>query len=110
MRGKRIFTFPSRKFLRITPAHAGKTLVFDGETVVGGDHPRACGENFSAYRSLFALAGSPPRMRGKLFTCNVPFMSVRITPAHAGKTITFVSSIEIVRDHPRACGENCRAS
>ena len=30
---------------RITPAHAGKTIVADVVGTVQEDHPRACGEN-----------------------------------------------------------------
>ena len=49
----------------ITPAYAGKSIVFLSIQVRSKDHPRVCGEKlydlqFSAYQ-----AGSPPRMRGK---------------------------------------------
>ena len=36
-----------------------------------------------------------------------PYMTrFRITPAHAGKTDPGILSVRVLRDHPRACGEN----
>ena len=71
--------------MRITPAHAGKSI--DDIITLGkmGDHPRACGEKRAFVLMLCETLGSPPRMRGK----EGEFMSQepekRITPAHAGK-------------------------
>ena len=36
---------------RITPAHAGKTLINSSVCLLSPDHPRACGENFSSARA-----------------------------------------------------------
>ena len=68
MRGKhRIFCVHLVK-PGITPAHAGKTPVFHIHVIGHRDHPRACGENVFPLRISPAVAGSPPRMRGKLRT------------------------------------------
>ena len=33
-------------------------------------------------------------------------ITMRITPADAGKTTTATATLTIVQDHPRGCGEN----
>ena len=86
MRGKRASHRPRRWRRRITPAHAGKTLVHSGGCLPSADHPRACGENVLSSRKPEAKAGSPPRMRGKRAHYVKTLGSGRITPAHAGKT------------------------
>ena len=92
---------------RITPAHAGKTDAGDSKGTGNADHPRACGENVLMMANRRQVYGSPPRMRGKrIFVKRLP-MSRRITPAHAGKTISLFCMWLVITDHPRACGENC---
>ena len=73
---------------RITPAHAGKTQTRRLTSRGRADHPRACGENliYTAYRAL--SSGSPPRMRGKPDRGGARGGLPRITPAHAGKTLS----------------------
>ena len=70
----------------ITPAYAGKSLptrrYFDGF----GDHPRVCGEKFCSFTAVCRLAGSPPRMRGKVCKSHTETAIRRITPAYAGKS------------------------
>ena len=51
-------------------------------------------------------AGSPPRMRGKLFNKIREAMPPGITPADAGKTILQPCFVFFAQDHPRGCGEN----
>ena len=70
----------------ITPAHAGKTLLWSPLWRPHGDHPRACGENPMIIAATCAVSGSPPRMRGKLDLANYLQPDDGITPAHAGKT------------------------
>ena len=106
MRGKHISAPCPACGTRITPAHAGKTRSFRYHPAGTPDHPRACGENVHRVDSLCRRVGSPPRMRGKRISKDAQRRERRITPAHAGKTL----SIDIVSitctDHPRACGEN----
>ena len=94
----------------ITPAHAGKTLIFYSSSTPAWDHPRACGENGERPFRSVPVGGSPPRMRGKLPKACIREPTGGITPAHAGKTYTRRFQCRHVRDHPRACGENRRAS
>ena len=94
------------RIFRITPADAGKTAHADGFANSVWDHPRGCGENH-LYRYRHNLkAGSPPRMRGKLFSKSCDFHNIRITPADAGKTHRKGMSGATFEDHPRGCGEN----
>ena len=106
MRGKRFLASLSMSYLRITPAHAGKTSADTGCATRAADHPRACGENYSVSIFCCFCSGSPPRMRGKPGLALQLCIARRITPAHAGKTSLTHISPQVPLDHPRACGEN----
>ena len=73
-----------RSDARITPACAGNSQPQILRTFHPQDHPRVCGEQFTAVLFLMMAAGSPPRVRG-----TVPALAMR-------------------RDHPRVCGEQAR--
>ena len=91
---------------RITPAGAGKTILFAKGGQGMKDHPRRCGENWTESPIAFYTQGSPPQVRGKRFL-SVPFTYVlRITPAGAGKTGVSLPALILFQDHPRRCGEN----
>ena len=79
-------TKPSYLTVRITPACAGKTHKLHKVKLVYKDHPRVCGKNFLLFGLLYYILGSPPRVREKLGKLETAFLSVRITPACAGKT------------------------
>ena len=89
----------------ITPAYAGKSVLWGMRTVLGTDHPRVCVEKVFKEHSVLLSSGSPPRMRGKesikdfIENCN------RITPAYAGKRLYEPLGCITKRDHPRVCGE-----
>ena len=72
-------------YLRITPAHAGKS--------------KWC------LRHGLGYPGSPPRMRGKAWGVLYSVCKRRITPAHAGKSCFSTGNTLPCWDHPRACGE-----
>ena len=65
VRGKPREIFDSGANGRITPACAGKTVLFNLCVAVESDHPRVCGENISDLFVEFYENGSPPRVRGK---------------------------------------------
>ena len=44
-------------------------------------------------------------MRGKGYTTAAENEENRITPAYAGKRVTFMFTLKIEKDHPRLCGE-----
>ena len=106
MRGKQPLGQFLLQILGITPAHAGKTLGLKIISYGGKDHPRPCGENaiFTSYAAK--NLGSPPPMRGKPSILPATPAPVRITPAHAGKTIKNYRFLRAMKDHPRPCGEN----
>ena len=87
MRGKRTSAVGGGGCAGITPADAGKTLSDVDRDGNKKDHPRGCGENCSGQAQSVHPAGSPPRMRGKLPSGCGLAVSVRITPADAGKTL-----------------------
>ena len=65
MRGKVVKYYGSGDNAGITPAHAGKRLVYFFLNCLIWDHPRACGEKIAKVDIQGVLEGSPPRMRGK---------------------------------------------
>ena len=74
------------EYVRITPAHAGKSPLDNSTNISGKDHPRPCGEKGTCKNVPFCCIGSPPPMRGKVTAVNPDMQGVRITPAHAGKS------------------------
>ena len=93
------------KTVRITPAHAGKSVIERLHSFFDKDHPRACGEKRHSCPFFLPPSGSPPRMRGKVGDNKSAFSMARITPAHAGKRPPICSAQDVSEDHPRACGE-----
>ena len=94
-----------RGSVRITPAHVGKRRLPDVQKHKARDHPRTRGEKLSLQLLSAASLGSPPRMRGKDDLLAAPRLGGGITPAHAGKSLSFVGIGTCLQDHPRACGE-----
>ena len=90
----------------ITPACAGKTVIKICPEARGEDHPRVCGENRRDAPLKSIKSGSPPRVRGKQKGAERVKVTVRITPACAGKTRPRGAYVPGRRDHPRVCGEN----
>ena len=72
--------------LGITPACAGKRLLFVYSELLTQDHPRVCGEKFQSISIRSGTTGSPPRVRGKGNAGNSEVVRKRITPACAGKS------------------------
>ena len=109
MRGKVACAFQLLDDLRITPAHAGKSG-FDARSLYDcSDHPRPCGEKSGSASRSAKGAGSPPPMRGKAVRAFAAIRRDRITPAHAGKRLGAQALRRPCQDHPRPCGEKCRA-
>ena len=49
--------------------------------------------------------GSPPHVREVLYPAMLNNINIRITPACAGSTTSFVVHKSFVEDHPRMCGK-----
>ena len=73
------------------------------------DHPRACGEHSMPRGNRFVRVGSSPRLRGTLYSIQLPQRGGGIIPALAGNTVDWCGGCHGYRDHPRACGEHCSA-
>ena len=106
LRGKRVQPKSYKVVQGITPAPAGKTYSGKERIKQEKDHPRTCGENFECIRTNGSHKGSPPHLRGKLKSRSLLSVSIRITPAPAGKTLPLMSFHLQIQDHPRTCGEN----
>ena len=65
-----------------------------------------CGENEPAIPQARKLAGSSPRVRGKLTLSLQAKHNTGLIPACAGKTLSPAPWLASPRAHPRVCGEN----
>ena len=90
---------------RITPAWAGKSAGFQSAPSGPRDHPRVGGEKHSGSCRTLTRSGSPPRGRGKVRFRHLVEVSLRITPAWAGKSTLGSVLVRPRRDHPRVGGE-----
>ena len=70
----------------IIPADAGNTVGDVGEQLLGGDHPRGCGEHLFSVKDIVGDLGSSPRMRGTPPSRRPPGQASGIIPADAGNT------------------------
>ena len=107
MRERQQKNVPQRNNPRITPAYAGKTVVKLSHNPEKKDHPRVCGKDDYEKGYEIDEAGSPPRMRERLFSEPFGRFPVGITPAYAGKTLLFFAADGVAWDHPRVCGKDC---
>ena len=90
---------------RITPAWAGKRGPGPVKLGRSRDHPRVGGEKLSRMAGNAAVGGSPPRGRGKVCFGHLVKVSLRITPAWAGKRSRHCTDTTRTKDHPRVGGE-----
>ena len=108
-RGKATNSLPTCLLLRITPAHAGKSVVRITNRVDGRDHPRTRGEKLPKIGCIVDVPGSPPHTRGKVCTNFCCCCVGGITPAHAGKSNRYSPPTPERWDHPRTRGEKLEA-
>ena len=92
--------------LGIIPACAGNTSNATCSTCGGGDHPRMCGEHYTALIALLRDWGSSPHVRGTLTSFFGLISLSSIIPACAGNTGGVGVVDAHLRDHPRMCGEH----
>ena len=86
VRERRRYWLLPRRYGRITPACAGKTLQYVGVSEAERDHPRMCGKDLIEQAASSLKAGSPPHVRERHTVVWIRHMDSRITPACAGKT------------------------
>ena len=90
---------------RIIPARAGSSVPQARRRKGLGDHPRACGEQWTSSRPWRGPRGSSPRVRGAVYLSGAVHGGLRIIPARAGSSARASSRPPCLADHPRACGE-----
>ena len=105
MRGKAPVPTEIMNRIGITPAYAGKSCLPQTDGKHCKDHPRLCGEKYTAARKGVPMTGSPPPMRGKGYSDGNLYGMYRITPAYAGKSNDRCNFRHSNKDHPRLCGE-----
>ena len=93
----------------ITPAHAGKTTRIAQIIARKQDHPRSRGKDLPQYSIWLFRLGSPPLTRERRFSEFLLYFSIRITPAHAGKTSARLGATPQSQDHPRSRGKDIKA-
>ena len=104
-RGKARTSRVSSSSRGITPAWAGKRWMRSPPSGSSRDHPRVGGEKQLGYRRAGGLLGSPPRGRGKDSAAYSTYLTNRITPAWAGKSLKDIGGGRKSWDHPRVGGE-----
>ena len=109
-RGKRTTGRRPHHQHRLIPARAGKTRRTRSRKSTPAAHPRAGGENTTVAILNDPDRGSSPRGRGKPISPRADARRPRLIPARAGKTPTPWTSPTWPPAHPRAGGENARAS
>ena len=90
---------------RITPAYAGKSPAVSRLFSLSRDHPRLCGEKDIVHAISKRNVGSPPPMRGKVYSPKPLSRYDGITPAYAGKSTGVCWCWRNRKDHPLLCGE-----
>ena len=95
-----------RRWIRITPACAGRTLAFCLVFPTAQDHPRVRGKDICQIFSFFRCIGSPPRAREGPNAEDTSGGADRITPACAGRTIWAALKFAVLQDHPRVRGKD----
>ena len=105
-RGTPLFTASIISTIRITPAYAGNTLSIADFIRNAWDHPRIRGEHSTTSFFSSPAKGSPPHTRGTHYTKKETHLTIGITPAYAGNTITLRRLRLKVWDHPRIRGEH----
>ena len=76
---------PHGDFIRFTPAYAGKISSRVNSLYMRRVHPRIRGEDSSSTVSASSAIGSPPHTRGRSVLFMPSSISLRFTPAYAGK-------------------------
>ena len=99
-----LFTKITRIITRITPAHAGTTMLIHQLIVDHRDHPRSRGYYHQYQVLIFEVIGSPPLTRVLRIAIYYENSVPRITPAHAGTTEGVLVNIDYRQDHPRSRG------
>ena len=107
-RGKQSASNTRHNHRRLIPAHAGKTPCFSACFPCGRAHPRSRGENISEHANSDPAHGSSPLTRGKPAACQSSCRTLRLIPAHAGKTTRRRSLLAARTAHPRSRGENSK--
>ena len=108
MRGKGELPKDTKDYFGITPAYAGKRMLYARAVRRDRDHPRVCGEKTAPRHRLHLAKGSPPRMRGKASRGGLILKDDGITPAYAGKSALRLTAKDPSGDHPRMCGEKSK--
>ena len=105
-RGKLTIAVTNQKGGGLIPAHAGKTRSHANHCTEGWAHPRSRGENSRRTHDSRPVSGSSPLTRGKQPARAEGSGGRRLIPAHAGKTLYSLVSLQMSRAHPRSRGEN----
>ena len=90
----------------LIPAHAGKTMMTVDHGCPCAAHPRSRGENAANSGTACIGRGSSPLTRGKRAIHVIAGPTMRLIPAHAGKTTGQRCTRRWPPAHPRSRGEN----
>ena len=92
--------------LGLIPARAGSTNAHASPTTPIRAHPRPCGEHNFEIVVRVPSGGSSPPVRGAPCQETFPRVCGGLIPARAGSTLACFPRCQLVRAHPRPCGEH----
>ena len=90
---------------RIIPTRVGTSTIFMIITVIGKDHPHACGDKHIFWRLSYFAVGSSPRVWGQALVAGAVAVYCGIIPTRVVTRLLYSSSTSFSRDHPHACGD-----
>ena len=108
VRGELGLSAPVAPCTGLTPAGAGRTMLFFSSWSVFWAYPRRCGENADSTGTRVQSMGLPPQVRGELSWTELARATGGLTPAGAGRTLVEKLHCHHGPAYPRRCGENAK--
>ena len=85
----------------------GQEIQCTEEYTISEDHPHACGDKYCSREPLRRYNGSSPRVWGQVCYRTIRRHVSGIIPTRVGTRISIILLINILQDHPHACGDKC---
>ena len=105
VRGTAVDDIDDRHQVRFIPAGAGNGLQVFAHANSTSVHTRGCGERRIFAVTVWATAGSSPRVRGTADESAFFLLALRFIPAGAGNGPPSLPGAGLRPVHPRGCGE-----
>ena len=105
MWGQAVANILRPKEFGIIPTRVGTRTFSSLYSVIGKDHPHACGDKQALDKAGVSYDGSSPRVWGQVFFGIPAITAFGIIPTRVGTSSKAIFFRLSVRDHPHACGD-----